>query len=158
MLCYVMLCYVMLCYVMLCYVMLCYVMLCYVMLCYVMLCYVMLCYVMLCYVMLCYVMLCYFTKLKLLLKIQGGTNVWWPSIFSFRNILSANKQILKGYWIRCLKNIVFKYLAPQKGVGRVFIFDFIVNVASDMWNLGFKGLLHTSTNHIFFYFLYFFFT
>ena len=27
-------------------------------------------------------------------------------------------------------------------MGRVFILDFHVNVANDMWNLGFKGLSH----------------
>ena len=44
--------------------------------------------------------------------------------------------------MRCLQISVFKYLAPEKGVERVFILDFHVNVANDMWNLGFKGLLH----------------
>ena len=38
--------------------------------------------------------------------------------------------------------IVFKYLARRRGVGRVFILDFHVNVANDMWNFGFKGLYH----------------
>ena len=51
--------------------------------------------------------------------------------------------------MRCLKIIVFKYLAQEKGMGRVYIFDFIVNVANDMWNLGFKGLLHILMNPIF---------
>ena len=31
---------------------------------------------------------------------------------------------------------------------RVFKLDFHVNVASDMWNLGFKGLLHILMNPI----------
>ena len=34
---------------------------------------------------------------------------------------------------------------------RVFRFDFYVNVESDMWNLGFKGLLHIIMNPIFFF-------
>ena len=34
-------------------------------------------------------------------------------------------------------------------MGRVFIFYFIVNVANDMWNLGFKRLLHIVMNPIF---------
>ena len=38
---------------------------------------------------------------------------------------------------------------------RVFILDFHVNVASDMWNLGFKGLLHIIMNPILNYFLLF---
>ena len=37
----------------------------------------------------------------------------------------------------------------EGGVGRVFIFDSIVNVANNMWNLGFKGLLHILKNPIF---------
>ena len=41
-------------------------------------------------------------------------------------------------------------------MGRACIFDFIVNVANDMWNLGFKGLLHILTKPIFFYFLFLF--
>ena len=69
-----------------------------------------------------------------------------------------NKQILNGYWIRCLKIIVFKNLAPEKGVERVFIFDFIVNLANDMWNLEFKGFLHILMNQIFFFKKYFCFT
>ena len=43
-------------------------------------------------------------------------------------------------------------LPRRRGLGRVFIFDFIVNVANDMWNLGFKGLLHILMNPIFFLF------
>ena len=37
-------------------------------------------------------------------------------------------------WIlnKVSKMIVFKYLAPEKGVGRVFILDFHVNVANGM--------------------------
>ena len=46
-------------------------------------------------------------------------------------------------------------LAPDEGVGRVFILDFHVNVASDMWNLGFKGLLHILMNPIFFFIIIF---
>ena len=43
-------------------------------------------------------------------------------------------------------------------MGRVFIILFFhVNVANDIWNLGFKGLLHISTNPIFFYFLFLFY-
>ena len=76
-------------------------------------------------------------------------------ISSCRNILSANKQILNGYWISCLKIIVSKYLAPEEGVEMVFIYDFHVNVASNMWNLGFKGLLHILMNPILFYLFYF---
>ena len=38
---------------------------------------------------------------------------------------------------------------------RVFRLDFHVNVASDMWNLGFKGLLHILMNPILFYYFYF---
>ena len=34
---------------------------------------------------------------------------------------------------------------------RVFILDCHVNVASDMWNLGFKGLLHIIMNPILFF-------
>ena len=52
--------------------------------------------------------------------------------------------------------IVFKYLALEKGVGRDFILDFHVNVANDMWNLGFKGLLQISTSPIYFIFLFLF--
>ena len=48
----------------------------------------------------------------------------------------------------CLKIIVFKKLALEKGVERVFILNCHVNVASDMWNLGFKGLLHILMNPI----------
>ena len=55
----------------------------------------------------------------------------------------------------CLKNIVFKYLALEEGVERIFILDFYVNVASNMWNLGFKGLSHILMNPIFFYFFHF---
>ena len=35
---------------------------------------------------------------------------------------------------------------------RVFRLDFHVNVASDMWNLGFKGLLHILMNPILLFF------
>ena len=38
---------------------------------------------------------------------------------------------------------------------RDFILDFHGNVASDMWNLGFKGLLHILINPILFYIFYF---
>ena len=38
---------------------------------------------------------------------------------------------------------------------RVFRLDFYVNVAKDMWNLGFKGLLHILLNPILFYFFHF---
>ena len=38
---------------------------------------------------------------------------------------------------------------------RVFILDCHVNVASDMWNLGFKGLLHILMNPILFIFFFF---
>ena len=38
---------------------------------------------------------------------------------------------------------------------RVFILDFHVNVASNMWNLGFRGLLHILMNTILFYFFLF---
>ena len=38
---------------------------------------------------------------------------------------------------------------------RVFRLDFHVNVASDMSNLGFNGLLHILMNPIIFYFCYF---
>ena len=38
---------------------------------------------------------------------------------------------------------------------RVFRLDYHVNVASDIWNLGFKGLLHILINPILFYFFYF---
>ena len=31
---------------------------------------------------------------------------------------------------------------------RDFILDFHVNVPSDMWSLGFKGLLHILMNHL----------
>ena len=34
----------------------------------------------------------------------------------------------------------------------VFILDVHVNVADDMWNMGFKGLLHILINPILFYF------
>ena len=50
--------------------------------------------------------------------------------------------------IVCILNKVSKNYRLQisrpgeRGVGRVFILDFQVNVANDMWNLGFKGLLH----------------
>ena len=37
---------------------------------------------------------------------------------------------------------------------RVFILDCHVNVASDMWNLGFKGLLHILMNPIIYIFLF----
>ena len=37
---------------------------------------------------------------------------------------------------------------------RVFILDFHVHVASDMWNLGFKGLLHILLSTILVYFLF----
>ena len=57
--------------------------------------------------------------------------------------------------MRCLKIIVFKYLAPEKGVGRVFILDFHASVANDMWNLGFKGLLPILIYPILFYFFSF---
>ena len=57
----------------------------------------------------------------------------------------------------CLKIIVFKYLALEKGVGRVFILDFLLSVANDMWNLRFQGLLHILTNPIFFYFVFLFY-
>ena len=53
--------------------------------------------------------------------------------------------------IRCLNIIVFEYLAPEKGVGRVFILDFHVNVANDMRNLAFKGSLHILMNPILYY-------
>ena len=44
------------------------------------------------------------------------------------------------------------------GGGRVFILDFDVNVANDMWNLWFKWLLHILLNPILFYFFHFHFT
>ena len=41
------------------------------------------------------------------------------------------------------------YVLPlRRGLERVFILDFYVNVARDMWNLGFKGLLHILLNPI----------
>ena len=41
-------------------------------------------------------------------------------------------------------------------MGKVFIFYFISNVASDMWGLGFKGLLHIFKKPIFLIFLFLF--
>ena len=43
----------------------------------------------------------------------------------------------------------------RRGVERVFRLDFHVNVASDMWNLGFKGLLHILMNPILLFLFYF---
>ena len=51
--------------------------------------------------------------------------------------------------------IVSKYLALEEGVERVFRLDFHENVANDIRNLGFKGLLHILINPIFFYYYYF---
>ena len=49
--------------------------------------------------------------------------------------------------IKVSKNYRLQISRPGEGggVGRVFILDFHVNVASNMWNLGFKGLLHILT-------------
>ena len=56
------------------------------------------------------------SKLNLPLKIQGGTlYLVTQYFFLLQYILSANKHILNGYWIRCLKIIVSKYLAPEEG-------------------------------------------
>ena len=55
-----------------------------------------------------------------------------------------------------LKIIVFEYLALEEGgVERVFILDFHVNVARDLRNLGFKGLLHILMSPILLFFIYF---
>ena len=40
------------------------------------------------------------------------------------------------------KNNRLQIPRPEEGVERVFILAFYVNVASNMWNLGCKGLLH----------------
>ena len=50
----------------------------------------------------------------------------------------------------------FSNISPlRRGVERVFILDCHVNVASDMWNLGFKGLLHILMSPILFVYYYF---
>ena len=51
-----------------------------------------------------------------------------------------------------LKFLFSNILPLRRGVERVFILVFYVNVASNMWNLEFKGLLHILMNPIFFYF------
>ena len=42
-------------------------------------------------------------------------------------------------------------------MGKVFILDFHVHVANDMWNLGFKGLLYINVPHIILFFLFSFY-
>ena len=55
-----------------------------------------------------------------------------------------------------LLKLLFSNISPLRtGLERVFRLDFHVNVESDMWNLGFKGLLHILMNPILFYFIYF---
>ena len=50
-----------------------------------------------------------------------------------------------------LKLLFSNILPLRRGVERVFILVCHVNAASDMWNLGFKGLLHILMNPIIIY-------
>ena len=65
-------------------------------------------------------------------------------------------------WIlnKVSKNYRLQISCPGEGGGGGggFILDFYVNVADDMWNLGFKGLLHILMNPILFYCFHFYFT
>ena len=78
--------------------------------------------------------------------------------FSWCNILSANKQLLNRYFKKCTQIQISRPVEGRRGVGRVFILDFQVNVANDMWNLGVKGLLHILLNPILLFFFSFNFT
>ena len=60
-------------------------------------------------------------------------------------------------WILDKGSESYRLQIPRPGVGgggveEVFILGFYLKVASNMWNLGFKGLLHILMNPIFFLF------
>ena len=78
--------------------------------------------------------------------------------FFFSHYFECKQADIEWTLNKVSKIIVFKYFAPEKGVERVFILDFHVNVANDMWNLGFKGLLHILMYSILFYIFHFHFT
>ena len=100
-----------------------------------------------------------FSKLNLPLKIQGGTLCLMTQYFFLSQYFKCKQAYIE--WI--LNKVSTKLSSPntsrrRRGVERVFVLDLYVNVASDMWNLGFKGLLHILVNPIFLYFFHFSFT
>ena len=96
-----------------------------------------------------------FSKLHLTPKIQGGTLCLVGQYFFLSQYFECKQTDIEWILNKVSKIIVSEYLAPEEGVERVFILDFYLNVASNMSNLGFKGLLHILINPIFFNFFIF---
>ena len=96
-----------------------------------------------------------FSKLNLPLKIQGGTLCLVTQYFLLSLYFECKQAEIEWIVNKVFKMIVSKYLAPEDGVERVFILGFYVNVASNMWNLRFKVLLHILMSPIFFIFFHF---
>ena len=96
-----------------------------------------------------------FSKLNLPLKIQGCILCFVTQYFFLSQYFECKQAYIEWILNKVSKKLISKYLAPEEGVERVFILDFYVNVASNMWNLGFKGLLHIWMNSIFFIFFLF---
>ena len=91
-----------------------------------------------------------FSKLNLPPKIH---TLWLVTQYFFLSQYFECKQA-DIEWIlnKVSKNYRLQIPLPEEGVERVYILDFYVNVASNMYNLGFKGLLHILMNPIFFNF------
>ena len=96
------------------------------------------------------------SKLNLPLKIQGVTLHLVTQYFFLSQYFECNQVYIDWILNKVSKN--YRLQIPSPGGGgreRVFILDFFVNVASNMSNLGFKGLLHILINPIFFICFYF---
>ena len=91
-----------------------------------------------------------FSKLNLPLKIQGGTLCLMTQYFFLSQYFECKQADIEWILNTVSKNYCLQILRPGEGVERVFILDFYVSVASNMCNLGFKGLLHILMNPIFF--------
>ena len=98
-----------------------------------------------------------FSKLNLPLKIQGGTLCLMTQYFFLSQYFECTQADIEWILNKMSTNFCLQIPRPGEGLERVFIFDFYVNVASNMWNLGFKELLHILMNPIFFFFFFFFF-
>ena len=87
------------------------------------------------------------------LKIQGGTSCLVTQYFFLSQYFECKQAAIERILNKVSKN--YRLQIPRPGGGDREGFHIRFNVASNMWNLGFKGLLHILMNPIFFYFLHF---
>ena len=96
-----------------------------------------------------------FSKLNLPLKIQGGTLCLVTQYFFLSQYFECKQADIEWILNEVSKNYCLHIPRPGGSGREGFILDFHLNVASNMWNLGFKGLSHILMNPIFFNFFRF---